>query len=141
MRVWHAPLTLRPSFSVSTRHLVDRFRRVTKRQQRNHLLESYCSVRIGTQIELELRHPPPGPGRRAKESDIHTPGPATPERFPAQDRFADGAQFIAGRLAKGTSGRTHAVIDPATGDEVYTYELAGTDDVDAAVTAAREAFP
>ena len=72
---------------------------------------------------------------------MHNPGTATPERFPAQDRFADGAQFIAGRLVKGTSGRTHAVVDPATGEEVYTYDLAGTDDVDAAVAAAREAFP
>ncbi|MER5598322.1 gamma-aminobutyraldehyde dehydrogenase [Streptomyces sp. NPDC002265] len=66
---------------------------------------------------------------------------ATPDRFPAQERLADGAQFIAGRLTKGTSGRTHAVVDPATGEEVYTFELAGPDDVDAAVAAAREAFP
>ncbi|MFI9252789.1 gamma-aminobutyraldehyde dehydrogenase [Streptomyces sp. NPDC053069] len=72
---------------------------------------------------------------------MHNPGTATPERFPAEERFAAGAQFIAGRLTKGTSGRTHAVIDPATGEEVYTYELAGPDDVDAAVAAAREAFP
>ncbi|GAA3819418.1 gamma-aminobutyraldehyde dehydrogenase [Streptomyces coacervatus] len=68
---------------------------------------------------------------------------AVPEtaRFPAQERFADGAQFIAGRPTKGTSGRTHAVVDPSTGEDVYTYELAGPDDVDAAVAAAREAFP
>ncbi|MGW1759868.1 gamma-aminobutyraldehyde dehydrogenase [Streptomyces mirabilis] len=68
---------------------------------------------------------------------MHNPG----HRFQAQDRFADGAQYIAGRLTKGTSGRTHAVVDPATGEEVYTYELASTVDVDAAVAAAREAFP
>ncbi|MFE2281510.1 gamma-aminobutyraldehyde dehydrogenase [Streptomyces sp. NPDC059454] len=72
---------------------------------------------------------------------MHNPGSTSPERFPARERFADGAQFIAGRLTKGTSGRTHAVVDPATGTEVYTYELAGPDDVDAAVDAAREAFP
>ncbi|MFI2379844.1 gamma-aminobutyraldehyde dehydrogenase [Streptomyces sp. NPDC018964] len=72
---------------------------------------------------------------------MHDPGTTTPERFPARDRFADGAQFIAGRLTKGTSGRTHAVVDPATGTEVYPYELAGPRDVDAAVAAAREAFP
>jgi betaine-aldehyde dehydrogenase len=72
---------------------------------------------------------------------MHNPGNAIPERFPAQDRLADGAQYIAGRFTKGTSGRTHAVVDPATGDEVYTYDLAGTEDVDAAVAAAREAFP
>ncbi|MCN9242766.1 gamma-aminobutyraldehyde dehydrogenase [Streptomyces sp. RY43-2] len=58
-----------------------------------------------------------------------------------QERFADGAQYIAGRLTKGTSGRTHAVIDPSTGAEVHRYELAGADDVDRAVAAARAAFP
>ncbi|MEU9208390.1 gamma-aminobutyraldehyde dehydrogenase [Streptomyces sp. NPDC048415] len=68
---------------------------------------------------------------------MHKPG----HRFQAQDRLADGAQYIAGRLTKGTSGRTHAVVNPATGEEVYTYELASTVDVDAAVSAAREAFP
>ncbi|MFF9278332.1 gamma-aminobutyraldehyde dehydrogenase [Streptomyces griseosporeus] len=62
-------------------------------------------------------------------------------QFPAQERFGDGAQFIAGRLTHGTSGAGHAVVDPATGTDVYTYELAGTEDVDAAVAAAREAFP
>ncbi len=68
---------------------------------------------------------------------MHSPG----HRFQAQDRFEAGAQYIAGRLTKGTSGRTHAVVDPATGNEVYTYDLASTVDVDAAVEAAREAFP
>ncbi|MGW7607106.1 gamma-aminobutyraldehyde dehydrogenase [Streptomyces sp. NPDC054766] len=68
---------------------------------------------------------------------MHNPG----HRFQAQDRLADGAQYIGGRLTKGTSGRTHAVVNPATGEEVYTYELAGTADVDAAVAAARAAFP
>ncbi|MEV0641393.1 gamma-aminobutyraldehyde dehydrogenase [Streptomyces sp. NPDC050619] len=72
---------------------------------------------------------------------MHNPGNGTPDRFAAQERFADGAQFIAGRLTKGTSGRTHAVVDPATGEDVYTYELAGAADVDAAVAAARAAFP
>ncbi|NEC49327.1 gamma-aminobutyraldehyde dehydrogenase [Actinospica acidiphila] len=72
---------------------------------------------------------------------MHKPGSTPQDRFPAAERFADGAQFVAGRLTKGTSGRTHAVVDPATGAEVYTYDLAGADDVDAAVAAAREAFP
>ncbi|MGW0563773.1 gamma-aminobutyraldehyde dehydrogenase [Streptomyces sp. NPDC003016] len=62
-------------------------------------------------------------------------------RFPVQDRFAEGAQYIAGQLRAGTSGRTHAVVDPATGEKVYAYELASTADVDAAVAAARAAFP
>ncbi|CAL9598440.1 Gamma-aminobutyraldehyde dehydrogenase [Streptomyces sp. enrichment culture] len=101
------------------------------------MLESYTSVRIGTHIELEPRRPLGD----TEESDMHNPGNAAPERFPAQDRFADGAQFIAGRMTKGTSGRTHTVVDPATGEGVHTYELAGADDVDAAVAAAREAFP
>ncbi|WP_221354001.1 gamma-aminobutyraldehyde dehydrogenase [Streptomyces beigongshangae] len=68
---------------------------------------------------------------------MHNPG----HRFQAQDHFADGAQYIAGRSAKGTSGRDHTVVDPATGAGVHTYELASTVDVDAAVAAAREAFP
>ncbi|MFJ4566289.1 gamma-aminobutyraldehyde dehydrogenase [Streptomyces caelestis] len=72
---------------------------------------------------------------------MHNPGNATPDRFPAEARFEEGAQFIAGRLSRGTSGRTHAVVDPASGEEVLRYELAGTADVDRAVAAAREAFP
>ncbi|MFK0120589.1 gamma-aminobutyraldehyde dehydrogenase [Streptomyces sp. NPDC090994] len=57
------------------------------------------------------------------------------------DRFADGAQYIAGRLTHGTSARTHTVVDPATGTPVLTYRPAGPADVDAAVAAARAAFP
>lgn len=72
---------------------------------------------------------------------MDNPGNDTPERYPARDRFAQGAQYIAGRLAEGTSGRTHTVVDPATGAGVLTYRLAGPDDVDAAVAAARAAFP
>ncbi|WOX21797.1 gamma-aminobutyraldehyde dehydrogenase [Streptomyces solicathayae] len=62
-------------------------------------------------------------------------------RFQATDRFADGAQYIGGRLQPGTSGKKHSVVDPATGESVYTYELASTADVDAAVAAAKDAFP
>ncbi|WP_046776355.1 gamma-aminobutyraldehyde dehydrogenase [Streptomyces yangpuensis] len=62
-------------------------------------------------------------------------------RFQVKDRFAEGAQYIDGQLRAGTSGRSHAVVDPATGEEVLTYELAGTADVDEAVAAARRAFP
>ncbi|MFF0447058.1 gamma-aminobutyraldehyde dehydrogenase [Streptomyces sp. NPDC004609] len=63
------------------------------------------------------------------------------DRFPVLDRFADGAQHIGGRLRPGTSGRTQEIVDPASGDAVHRYELAGTEDVDAAVAAARGAFP
>ncbi|MEV0850443.1 gamma-aminobutyraldehyde dehydrogenase [Streptomyces sp. NPDC049954] len=62
-------------------------------------------------------------------------------RFQPRDRFAAGAQYIDGRLRAGTSGRRQQIVDPATGDEVYTYELAGAKDVDEAVAAARAAFP
>ncbi|WP_407549665.1 gamma-aminobutyraldehyde dehydrogenase [Streptomyces sp. Pv4-95] len=62
------------------------------------------------------------------------------QRFDVTERFAEGAQFIAGGLRGGTSGRSQSVVDPATGREVYSYELAGTADVDAAVEAAQRAF-
>ncbi|MFE3495465.1 gamma-aminobutyraldehyde dehydrogenase [Streptomyces sp. NPDC059169] len=62
-------------------------------------------------------------------------------RFQVQDRFKNGAQYIDGRLRPGTSGRRHAVVDPATAEQALEYELAGTADVDAAVAAARAAFP
>lgn len=61
-------------------------------------------------------------------------------RYRTQDRFAAGAQYIGGRLRPGTSGRTQDIVDPATGETVHTYELAGTADVDAAVAAARDAL-
>ncbi|MCZ0971067.1 gamma-aminobutyraldehyde dehydrogenase [Streptomyces noursei] len=63
------------------------------------------------------------------------------QRFEVTERFAAGAQFIAGSLRSGTSGRTQDVVDPATGETVLRYELAGTDDVDAAVAAAARALP
>ncbi|MFF0742022.1 gamma-aminobutyraldehyde dehydrogenase [Streptomyces sp. NPDC004111] len=62
-------------------------------------------------------------------------------RFQVRDRFEGGAQYIGGQLRPGTSGRSHTVVDPATGEGTYTYELAGTADVDAAVAAAKAAFP
>ncbi|MFF6998096.1 gamma-aminobutyraldehyde dehydrogenase [Streptomyces sp. NPDC008313] len=74
---------------------------------------------------------------------MHSPGHRfqAQDRFPARDRFAAGVQYVAGRFGEGTSGRTHAVVDPSTGEEILRYELAGTDDVDRAVAAARAAFP
>ncbi|MET7618751.1 gamma-aminobutyraldehyde dehydrogenase [Streptomyces sp. NPDC005408] len=62
-------------------------------------------------------------------------------RFQVQDRYADGAQYIDGQLRPGTSGRTQDIVNPATGETVHSYEAAGTADVDAAVAAARAAFP
>ena len=40
----------------------------------------------------------------AEESDMHNPGNPTPERFPAQDRFADGAQFSSAPVRAGPGG-------------------------------------
>lgn len=61
--------------------------------------------------------------------------------FDVRERFAEGAQYIGGTLRPGTSGRRHPVVDPATGETVYSCELAGTADVDAAVDAAAQALP
>ncbi|MFD7663380.1 gamma-aminobutyraldehyde dehydrogenase [Streptomyces sp. NPDC059788] len=63
------------------------------------------------------------------------------ERFDVNERFAEGAQYIAGELRDGSSGRTQHVVDPATGEQVYGYRLASTADVDTAVRAAEQAFP
>jgi betaine-aldehyde dehydrogenase len=63
------------------------------------------------------------------------------ERFQVRDRFAVGAQFIGGRLRAGTSGQGQDVVNPATGEVIHTYALAGTADVDDAVAAALAAFP
>lgn len=88
--------------------MVDRFRRVTKRQQRNHLLGSNPSVRIGTQFTKKLRRPRPA-GTAAEESVMSN-------GFQVQDRFAEGAQYIGGKLLPGTSGNHHEVVNPATGE-------------------------
>ncbi|MGI5252840.1 gamma-aminobutyraldehyde dehydrogenase [Actinacidiphila glaucinigra] len=61
--------------------------------------------------------------------------------FDVRERFAEGAQYVGGTLRGGTSGRPHSVVDPATGESVYSYELAGTADVDDAVAAAARALP
>ncbi|MEY9873830.1 betaine-aldehyde dehydrogenase [Streptacidiphilus sp. MAP12-33] len=57
------------------------------------------------------------------------------------DRFDAGAQYIDGALRKGTSGDTFDVTSPADGTLVQRVDLASTADVDAAVAAAKRAFP
>ena len=52
-----------------------------------------------------------------------------------------GSQFIAGRRVSGTSGNSHDLIDPSNGEVITELDLAGPDDVDAAVAAAKAAFP
>ena len=53
-------------------------------------------------------------------------------------------QFVAGRRRTALTGDAQPpfdVVDPATGETVETVALAGAGDVDAAVAAARQAFP
>ena len=57
------------------------------------------------------------------------------------DRFDAGAQYIDGALRRGTSGDTFDVTNPANGQLVQRVDLASTADVDAAVAAAKRAFP
>ena len=52
-----------------------------------------------------------------------------------------GSQYIAGRRVSGTSGTSHDLIDPSNGEVITELDLAGPDDVDAAVAAAKAAFP
>ena len=51
------------------------------------------------------------------------------------------SHWIGGRLVAGASGRSGPVFDPATGRQARTVDFASVDEVDAAVRAAREAFP
>jgi betaine-aldehyde dehydrogenase len=49
--------------------------------------------------------------------------------------------LVGGEELPSTSGQTHHVTDPSTGERVATVELAGPAEVDRAVAAARAAFP
>ncbi len=49
--------------------------------------------------------------------------------------------WIAGRRVAGTSGRSGPVYDPATGQQVREVDFASVEEVDAAVAAAKAAFP
>jgi malonate-semialdehyde dehydrogenase (acetylating)/methylmalonate-semialdehyde dehydrogenase len=49
--------------------------------------------------------------------------------------------WIGGQRVPGTSGRTGPVFDPATGRQAREVDFASVDEVDAAVAAARAAFP
>ena len=48
--------------------------------------------------------------------------------------------YVNGNHIEPESGRTHAVFNPATGEQTAAVGLASTDEVDAAVAAARDAF-
>ncbi|MBP2266307.1 betaine-aldehyde dehydrogenase [Pseudarthrobacter sp. PvP004] len=51
------------------------------------------------------------------------------------------SQFINGKLVEGTTDETMDVIDPSNGETITTVTLAGSNDVDRAVQAAKDAFP
>jgi betaine-aldehyde dehydrogenase len=51
------------------------------------------------------------------------------------------SQFIGGHRVTATSGQTDELIDPSTDEVITTLDLAGPADVDAAVAAAKAAFP
>ncbi|MCX4746535.1 gamma-aminobutyraldehyde dehydrogenase [Kitasatospora sp. NBC_01287] len=55
--------------------------------------------------------------------------------------FAGGAQYIGGRLTTGTGYEPFDVVNPADGSTVQQVRLASTEDVDAAVAAAKAALP
>ena len=57
---------------------------------------------------------------------------------PAQGRVS---HWIGGRLVAGTSGRQGPVYDPAAGTVTRNVDFASTEEVDAAVAAAKAAFP
>src|SRR5215467_1123157 len=54
--------------------------------------------------------------------------------------LGDGLLLIGGEWVPGQSGETWTHSHPATGEEVASFPIAGPDDVDAAVRAARRAF-
>jgi len=51
------------------------------------------------------------------------------------------SHYVGGKSVPGESGRTGPVYDPATGQQTHEVDFASVEEVDAAVDAAREAFP
>jgi malonate-semialdehyde dehydrogenase (acetylating)/methylmalonate-semialdehyde dehydrogenase len=51
------------------------------------------------------------------------------------------SHWIGGRIVPGTSGRTGPVWNPATGEQQAEVDFAAVEEIDAAVAAAKEAFP
>jgi aldehyde dehydrogenase (NAD+)/phenylacetaldehyde dehydrogenase len=68
--------------------------------------------------------------------------PSSADLSPSAAAFVEGAPqlLVAGERPAATDGRTFATLDPSTGEEICQVPLAGPADVDAAVTAAREAL-
>ena len=51
------------------------------------------------------------------------------------------SHWIDGRVVESTSGRDAAVFNPATGEQTGAVDLASVGEVDAAIAAAKAAFP
>ena len=71
---------------------------------------------------------PHDPGRRTRSFDTFRPEPAS-------------THWIGGRLVAGTSGRHGDVYDPAAGHVHKHVDFASVEEIDAAVAAAKAAFP
>ncbi len=71
-------------------------------------------------------------------TQVAAPGSTRPDAPPSSERVH---HWIGGKLVAGTSGRTGPVYDPATGRLAREVDFASAADVDAAVAAAKAAFP
>ena len=71
-------------------------------------------------------------------TQVAEPGSARVEGAPVADRVS---HWIGGRLVAGTSGRSGPVYNPATGELARQVDLASAEEVQAAVAAAKAAFP
>jgi malonate-semialdehyde dehydrogenase (acetylating)/methylmalonate-semialdehyde dehydrogenase len=71
-------------------------------------------------------------------TQVAEPGAAKAGGTPAPERVN---HWIGGRLVAGASGRTGPVYNPATGMLTRLVDLASVEEVDAAVRAAKQAFP
>jgi malonate-semialdehyde dehydrogenase (acetylating)/methylmalonate-semialdehyde dehydrogenase len=71
-------------------------------------------------------------------TQVAAPGSTRPDAPPSSERVH---HWIGGKLVAGTSGRTGPVYDPATGRLAREVDFASAEDVDAAVAAAKAAFP
>jgi malonate-semialdehyde dehydrogenase (acetylating)/methylmalonate-semialdehyde dehydrogenase len=63
------------------------------------------------------------------------------EGAPAEEGLARISHWIGGQIVPGTSGRSGPVYNPATGRQRAAVDFASVEEVDLAVTAAKDAFP
>ena len=75
---------------------------------------------------------------RSAMTQVAEPGASRSDAAPATERIH---HWIGGKTVAGTSGRSGPVYDPATGRLAREVDFASTEEVDAAVRAAAEAFP